>query len=156
MPQYEEHAEFDCSALFAALAGMAKRGDVSCQHALFMLRSLERSPESFMQGARSVAVGALPAAGPDRRLRWNLQMTSRRQWERDAAKPARETHLYGRFLVQAHLMGANATLARLAAVVGWPGGIAPLGSLRSRRDSLPSPGSSDRPSVGADHLPVGE
>jgi hypothetical protein len=27
-------------------------------------------------------------------------------------------------------------------VVGWPGGIAPPGSLRSRRDSLPSPGSS--------------
>jgi hypothetical protein len=27
-------------------------------------------------------------------------------------------------------------------VVGWPRGISPLGSLRSRRDSLPSPGSS--------------
>jgi hypothetical protein len=29
--------------------------------------------------------------------------------------------------------------------VGWPGGIAPPGSLGSRRDSLPSPGSSHRP-----------
>jgi hypothetical protein len=31
--------------------------------------------------------------------------------------------------------------------VGCPGGIAPPGSLGSRRDSLPSPGSSDQPSV---------
>src|SRR5260370_6929764 len=30
----------------------------------------------------------------------------------------------------------------LVAHVGWPGGIAPPGSRRSRRDSLPSPGSS--------------
>ena len=32
--------------------------------------------------------------------------------------------------------------ARATRRVGWPGGIAPPGSLRSRRDSLPSPGSS--------------
>jgi hypothetical protein len=46
---------------------------------------------------------------------------------------------------------------RLAVRVGWPGGISPPGSLRSRRDSLPSPGSSHQLSVvGADHSPVGE
>ncbi len=44
-----------------------------------------------------------------------------------------------------HLAGSghlpkSAGMAR----VGWPGGISPPGSHRSRRDSLPSPGSSDR------------
>src|SRR5208282_6687289 len=42
--------------------------------------------------------------------------------------------------------------------VGWPGGISPPGSLRSRRDDLPSPGSS-HPShkpVVAVPFPVGE
>jgi len=28
------------------ITGVSKRGDTSCQHALFMLRWLERSPES--------------------------------------------------------------------------------------------------------------
>jgi hypothetical protein len=32
------------------LTGMAKRGDISCQHALFMPRWLGRSPESFLRG----------------------------------------------------------------------------------------------------------
>jgi len=40
--------------------------------------------------------------------------------------------------------------------VGWPGGIAPPGSNRSRRDSLPSPGSSHQLSERADPLPLGE
>ena len=43
-----------------------------------------------------------------------------------------------------------------ATAVGWPGGISPPGSRRSRRDSLPSPGSSHQPSVGADQAPVNE
>src|SRR3954462_216110 len=36
------------------------------------------------------------------------------------------------------------------------GGVSARGSLRSRRDSLPSPGSSQRPSGSADPSPVGE
>ena len=64
----------------ATLTGMAERGGVSCQHALFMLRWLGRSPESFLRGATTVAPGALPAAGPDQRLRWNLHVTPRRRW----------------------------------------------------------------------------
>jgi hypothetical protein len=64
----------------ATLTGMTKRGDVSCQHALFMLRWLDRPPESFLRGATTVAPGDLPAAGPDRRLRWNLHTTPRRRW----------------------------------------------------------------------------
>jgi hypothetical protein len=55
------------------LTGMAKRRATSCQHALFMLRWLARTPESFLSG-RPVVIRdrALPAAGPDRRLRWDL------------------------------------------------------------------------------------
>jgi hypothetical protein len=56
------------------LTGIAKRMDTSCQHALFMLRWLGRTPESFMPGSTADAKKtALPFAGPDRRLRWDLQ-----------------------------------------------------------------------------------
>jgi len=57
----------------STITGIAKRGDTTCQHALFFLRWLDRAPESFL--APSVGDGggaALPAAGPDKRLRWNL------------------------------------------------------------------------------------
>jgi hypothetical protein len=58
----------------ATLTGMADLMDTSCQHALFMLRWLGRSPESFVPGAVLDAEStALPAAGADRRLRWNLK-----------------------------------------------------------------------------------
>ena len=43
-----------------------------------------------------------------------------------------------------------------ATTVGSPGGISPPGSHGSRRDSLPSPGSSHQPSVVADQAPVNE
>jgi hypothetical protein len=54
---------------------MEKNPRATCQHALFMLRWLGRTPESFLEGA----VGgdprfALPSAGPDRRLRWSLKL----------------------------------------------------------------------------------
>ena len=45
---------------------------------------------------------------------------------------------------------------RRVIVVGSPGGISPPGSHGSRRDSLPSPGSSHQPSVVADQAPVNE
>ena len=63
----------------ATIVGVGTRGDTSCQHALFMLRWLDRSPESFLRGSRTVAAGALPAAGPDHRLRWNLHESPRRR-----------------------------------------------------------------------------
>jgi hypothetical protein len=58
----------------STLTGMAKRGDATCQHALFILRWLDRTPESFVRGLPADAKRtALPVAGPDRRLRWDLQ-----------------------------------------------------------------------------------
>lgn len=58
----------------STLTGMAKRSDTTCQHALFMLRWLGRTPESFMPGSPIDATRiALPVAGPDQRLRWDLQ-----------------------------------------------------------------------------------
>ncbi len=53
---------------------MAKRGDTTCQHALFFLRWLGRSPESFIAGDEPKTFERpLPAVGADRRLRWNLK-----------------------------------------------------------------------------------
>jgi hypothetical protein len=57
----------------ATLTGMDKRGAVSCQHVLFMLRWLGRTPEDFLPAAVPGSNGALPAVGPDRRLRWQLR-----------------------------------------------------------------------------------
>ena len=59
----------------ATLTNMAKNPRTSCQHALFMLRWLDRTPESFLKGATGDDERfALPAAGPDRRLRWSLKL----------------------------------------------------------------------------------
>lgn len=56
------------------LQNLGKRSATSCQHALFMLRWLDRSPESFLVGrATTTPDEALPVAGPDRRLRWHLK-----------------------------------------------------------------------------------
>jgi len=58
----------------ATITGMAKRMDTTRQHALFMLRWLERSPESFIPGlAFDAKATALPVVDSNRRLRWNLQ-----------------------------------------------------------------------------------
>lgn len=56
-----------------AVARLQQRGATSCQYALFMLRWLGRAPEDFLTGP-VVEVGdvRLPAAGPDHRLRWDL------------------------------------------------------------------------------------
>jgi hypothetical protein len=59
----------------STLTNMAKNPRTSCQHALFMLRWLGRTPESFLTGASGDHEEfALPAAGPDRRLRWSLKL----------------------------------------------------------------------------------
>ena len=56
-----------------ALVRTAKRGTMSCQYALILLRWLDRAPEDFLTGP-VVPVGdvRLPPAGADSRLRWNL------------------------------------------------------------------------------------
>jgi hypothetical protein len=57
----------------STLTSLGRRGDTSCQHALFFLRWLDRSPESFVPGSDHDR--PLPAAGPDRRPRWHLRRT---------------------------------------------------------------------------------
>lgn len=59
----------------STITHMAKRRDVSCQHALFFLRWLGGpAPETFLRG-KGPRGKPLPAAGPDRRLRWHLGKT---------------------------------------------------------------------------------
>jgi hypothetical protein len=59
----------------STLTNMVKHPRISCQHALFMLRWLGRTPESFLKGATGDDERfALPSAGPDRRLRWALKL----------------------------------------------------------------------------------
>jgi hypothetical protein len=57
----------------ATITNVAKKGDTSCQHALFFLRWLGRTPESFVPGAGDTDA-PLPAAGADRRPRWRLKL----------------------------------------------------------------------------------
>jgi hypothetical protein len=56
-----------------ALVRTVKRGTMSCQYALIILRWIQRAPEDFLTGP-VVDVGdtRLPDAGPDSRLRWDL------------------------------------------------------------------------------------
>jgi hypothetical protein len=59
----------------STLTGMARNPRATCQHALFMLRWLGRAPESFLPGGtEDDGPFALPAPGPDRRLRWALKL----------------------------------------------------------------------------------
>lgn len=60
----------------STLTSMWNKPRTSCQHALFMLRWLGRTPESFLRGSNSDDDPrfALPEAGPDRRLRWSLKL----------------------------------------------------------------------------------
>lgn len=57
----------------STLANLGKRGDTTCQHALFFLRWLDRTPESFLAGCTHDAGVPLPACGTDRRPRWDLK-----------------------------------------------------------------------------------
>jgi hypothetical protein len=58
----------------ATILNIARQGDTSCQHALFFLRWLGRSPESFVPNADDTDV-PLPDVGPGRRPRWHLGRT---------------------------------------------------------------------------------
>jgi hypothetical protein len=57
----------------STLLNLGKRGNTSCQHALFFLRWLGRTPESFLPGAPHDAGAPLPEGGPARRPRWDLK-----------------------------------------------------------------------------------
>ena len=60
----------------STIKGLSEGGDSSCQHALFMLRWLGKSPEFFLRGGGTVPTPeSLPDCGPDRRLRWDLRRT---------------------------------------------------------------------------------
>jgi hypothetical protein len=53
---------------------LEREGETTCQHALFCLRWLGRAPEDFLTGlVRDVGSTALPACGPDWRLRWDVR-----------------------------------------------------------------------------------
>ena len=50
-----------------------RRGPMSCQYALIILRWIDRPPEDFLTGpVVEVDNVRLPGAGPDSRLRWDL------------------------------------------------------------------------------------
>lgn len=56
-----------------ALVRTAKRGSMSCQYALIILRWIHRAPEDFLRGpVADVGRTDLPDAGPEVRLRWDL------------------------------------------------------------------------------------
>jgi hypothetical protein len=63
----------DHSMCPGALVRTARRGTMSCQYALTILRWIRRAPEEFLTGP-VVDVGdvRLPEAGTDSRLRWDL------------------------------------------------------------------------------------
>lgn len=56
-----------------ALVRTAKRGTMSCQYAVIILRWIRRPPEDFLTGpVADVGDTQLPEAGPESRLRWDL------------------------------------------------------------------------------------
>lgn len=57
----------------ATIRNLEQRGNTTCQHALFFLRWLDRTPESFLAGAARDAGMPLPDCGPAHRPRWNLK-----------------------------------------------------------------------------------
>jgi hypothetical protein len=55
-----------------ALYRTSLRGTMTGHYALPLLRWLGRPPEDFLDGPSVVPAEALPVAGPDQRLRWDL------------------------------------------------------------------------------------
>ena len=70
----ELNAELGGNALCSgALVRTVRRGTMSCQYALIILRWLGRAPEDFLIGpVAAVGDTRLPCVGPDQRLRWDL------------------------------------------------------------------------------------
>ena len=108
------------------IRGMATRGNTSCQHALFMLRWLNRAPESFLPG--EVGSGhALPSAGPDRRLRWDLgRLRAALDWRRREERMtwpelARELHCTPSQLTGIRTARFAIGMQLAMRIVGWLG-----------------------------------
>ena len=57
----------------STVMNIPKRRDTTCQHALFFLRWLDRSPESFVTGGSPHLDVPLPATATDQRPRWDLK-----------------------------------------------------------------------------------
>jgi hypothetical protein len=58
----------------ATIRKLSDGADVSCQHALFLLRWLNVPPETFIAEPQPGTAGVpLPTADEEHRLRWNLQ-----------------------------------------------------------------------------------
>lgn len=56
-----------------AVSRLGTRGEASCQYSLYMLRWLGQAPEEYLTGpVIDVGPRQLPEAGPDQRLRWDL------------------------------------------------------------------------------------
>ncbi|MBV8050047.1 MAG: hypothetical protein JOZ80_02590, partial [Acidobacteriaceae bacterium] len=71
----------------ATIRTLGVRGDLSCQHALFLLRWLGVPPETFIAGPQPGTAGIpLPLADQEHRLRWDL---SRLYRALNAARTAR-------------------------------------------------------------------
>jgi hypothetical protein len=81
----------------ATITGMPRRGDTSCQHALFMLRWLDQPAEDFIAEPAAGTTGfALPETDPAHRLRWDLaklydalnavRVEREASWERTATR----------------------------------------------------------------------
>jgi hypothetical protein len=63
----------NCLCPGALVRNAKRRGPMSCQYALVILRWLDRAPEDFLLGpVVDVGDARLPEAGPDVRLRWDL------------------------------------------------------------------------------------
>jgi hypothetical protein len=57
----------------ATIKGVETRGDLTCQHALFLLRWLKVPPETFITAPQpGTSDVKLPEPGPGHRLRWDL------------------------------------------------------------------------------------
>lgn len=61
----------------STVKNIPKRRDVTCQHALALLRWLKRSPESFVPDGNNVRGVPLPETDPARRPRWDIHALGR-------------------------------------------------------------------------------
>jgi hypothetical protein len=63
----------NCLCPGALVRNAKRRGPMTCQYALVILRWINRAPEDFLTGpVVDVGDARLPEAGPDARLRWDL------------------------------------------------------------------------------------